>query len=418
MEHKIDRISELPEHVVEHILSFIPMRKILQLSILSKRWQNVWALLPITKFSQYIPEFDPYKYSKKLGNISDKEKEQKIQRKKDDFSYFMERSFRSRYREGLSINMFKLEMLYSESDSALLNRCIGYAIKSNVKEFDIELDEVEPECFYDQLPKSVLTAKSITKLSLDSFKLDSIFYSDINLPSLKKLSFDGVCVDDQVIQALIDGCPVVEDISFQCCYGLKSIHVSGLLKLMALELMLNPDLERVEVQASNLQSLHIYDDYQLCQINLAPSENLNRLLLHSTTITDKWLDDFLLKHPRMEILDLIFCNVLERVYILSPHMKTLNLSRCEKLDEVNINTPNLHTFGYFGGGDISFSFNTMALSEANLSFLGGTPWSVEKISFLTKLSHPKLLTWRTELVEVHTYILLSFILIINVLLTT
>jgi len=36
MKHKIDKLSELPEPIVEHILSFISLKKILQLSTLSK----------------------------------------------------------------------------------------------------------------------------------------------------------------------------------------------------------------------------------------------------------------------------------------------------------------------------------------------------------------------------------------------
>jgi hypothetical protein len=406
MEHKIDRISELPEPILEHILSFIPLEKIPQLSILSKRWQNVWALLPILEFNQYIREFNPVK----LGSISVNEKEQKIRRMKYDFNYFMEKILRSRYRQRLSINKFKLEMFdIDESDCALLNRCIGYAIESNVKEFNVELeyDQLveEPEHYY-QLPESVLTTKSITKLSLYKVKFDS-FNCDINLPSLKKLYLHEVRVEEQFIQTVIASCRVLEDISFKGCYGFKSIHVSGLPKLTVLKLKYNHDLKRVEVQASSLQSLHIDNFWIPCQINLAPCESLKELVLHGTTKTSKWLHDILLKHPRVEKLDLTGCNMLEWVYISSPHMKTLNLSRCEKLVEVNINTPNLHSLGYCGGV-ISFALNVTALLEANLDFVGTIPWHVEKIAFLANyLSHPKLLTWRTASIEVSD--LVSFI---------
>jgi hypothetical protein len=51
MKHKADRISRLPEAIVEHILLFVPLKQILQLSILSKTWQNViWTLFPIPEF--------------------------------------------------------------------------------------------------------------------------------------------------------------------------------------------------------------------------------------------------------------------------------------------------------------------------------------------------------------------------------
>ena len=48
--HKVNR--ELPEEVVEHILSFIPIEQVLQSSIFSKRWKRVWTRFPIWGFDE------------------------------------------------------------------------------------------------------------------------------------------------------------------------------------------------------------------------------------------------------------------------------------------------------------------------------------------------------------------------------
>jgi hypothetical protein len=77
MEHKIDRISELPDPILEHILSFIPTKQTLQFSILSKRWQKVWALFP-------IPDFEQHLFVNNLRKVPPNEKEQEIQRKKEE----------------------------------------------------------------------------------------------------------------------------------------------------------------------------------------------------------------------------------------------------------------------------------------------------------------------------------------------
>ncbi|PNX99113.1 F-box/LRR-repeat protein, partial [Trifolium pratense] len=37
-----DRISELPDPILSHILSFIPTKLAATTSILSKRWKSVW----------------------------------------------------------------------------------------------------------------------------------------------------------------------------------------------------------------------------------------------------------------------------------------------------------------------------------------------------------------------------------------
>ncbi|GLT72783.1 hypothetical protein SLA2020_446870 [Shorea laevis] len=284
-------------------------------------------------------------------------------------------------------------MILDESDYDHLDRYIGYAIESNVKVFNLC---VLSSCCY-KLPERVLTAKSITELRLDSCEVDS-FCSGINLSSLKKLSLNRVRMEDQFIQTLIAGCPVVEDLSFDDCRGLKSIQVSGLPKLMTLK-MIDNNLERVEMQESNLQSLYFFQ-FNTCQINLASSENLKKLEFErAPTVTDKWLHEVLLKHPQIEILDLKKCNMLERVYISSHRLKTLNLLECKNLVEVNIDTPNLHIFGY-EGDFISFSLNAMALSEANLNVGGGSSYPLEMIAFLAKLSHPKLLKWTTSFIQV------------------
>jgi hypothetical protein len=80
------------------------------------------------------------------------------------------------------------------------------------------------------------------------------FYRDINLPSLKKLVLN-INGESQVVQTLIDGCCDMEEMTFECCYELKTIQVSGVPKLMSIELLRNPQLENVEIETSNLESL-------------------------------------------------------------------------------------------------------------------------------------------------------------------
>ncbi|KAI3897033.1 hypothetical protein MKX03_015857, partial [Papaver bracteatum] len=48
-----DRISELPESLIHHILSFLPIKFIASTTILSKRWNNLWLSLPILDFTQW-----------------------------------------------------------------------------------------------------------------------------------------------------------------------------------------------------------------------------------------------------------------------------------------------------------------------------------------------------------------------------
>ncbi|TQD90268.1 hypothetical protein C1H46_024185 [Malus baccata] len=42
----VDRISELPNSLLCHILSFLPILDAAQTTILSRRWENLWTPLP------------------------------------------------------------------------------------------------------------------------------------------------------------------------------------------------------------------------------------------------------------------------------------------------------------------------------------------------------------------------------------
>jgi hypothetical protein len=48
-----DRISNLPDGVLHHILSFLPVQSIGQTSVLSTRWNYLWATFPCLDFSEF-----------------------------------------------------------------------------------------------------------------------------------------------------------------------------------------------------------------------------------------------------------------------------------------------------------------------------------------------------------------------------
>ncbi|KAE8126009.1 hypothetical protein FH972_020765 [Carpinus fangiana] len=290
MKHKADLISGLPEAIVEHIL--VPLKQILQLSILSKRWQNViWTLFPIPEIVSATLK------TSILYENSSNEKRQKIRVDKEEFNYFLERTLASRNKQRASINRLKLHQICGSSDNALMNRLIGYVIESNVKELDLILRLN----YYYQVPKSFVAAKakSITELTLR-----------------KRESYLQVHVDEQILQTLIASCPVVEEITNDC-YGLTSIHMSGLPKLIAFDLIYKPALESFEMEAPNLK----------------------KLILRLPKLTYKWLHGILSKCPLIESLDLDTCNMLKRIKISSDHMKSLTIYHCKRLVEVDIVVP-------------------------------------------------------------------------------
>lgn len=47
----LDRISTLPDHLIEHILTLMPIQDALKTCVLSKRWRYIWHTMPALRFT-------------------------------------------------------------------------------------------------------------------------------------------------------------------------------------------------------------------------------------------------------------------------------------------------------------------------------------------------------------------------------
>lgn len=53
MSEGVDRISNLPGHILHHILSFVDARAAARTSVLSRRWMYIWRSIPILDFEDF-----------------------------------------------------------------------------------------------------------------------------------------------------------------------------------------------------------------------------------------------------------------------------------------------------------------------------------------------------------------------------
>ncbi|PRQ46170.1 putative F-box domain-containing protein [Rosa chinensis] len=51
-----DTISDLPDDILYHILSFLSIKSIAQTSVLARRWGYIWASIPVLDFSKACPQ--------------------------------------------------------------------------------------------------------------------------------------------------------------------------------------------------------------------------------------------------------------------------------------------------------------------------------------------------------------------------
>ncbi|XP_041001940.1 F-box/LRR-repeat protein 25-like [Juglans microcarpa x Juglans regia] len=264
-------ITQLPDHIIHYILSLLRNTKdAARTSILSKRWRELWTSFSILKFDQQ--------------NIQE---EGNLDLRNENFKDFVDNSLKRHLEQKLSIRKLI---------STLLSR--------------------------KTLPRSVFAAKTLTGLRLYGCKLNSCGY--LKLPHLQKLYMRQVILDQQAISNLISGCPLVEDLRFIHCTGLKDLQVSGLLKLDRFEMHHFHGMEKVEITAPNLLTFWYCGSKSThCEINLVACASLKRLTLVDANMTDEVFQDRFASFPVLEKLELSKCNQLKNITISSTQITPL-----------------------------------------------------------------------------------------------
>ncbi|XP_031269574.1 F-box/FBD/LRR-repeat protein At4g26340-like isoform X1 [Pistacia vera] len=346
MENRIDnldRISALPDEILHHILSFVSLKQAVRTSVLSKSWKETWHTCPIL-----VLEDHPHRDIARVKEVLK----------------FMEQTLLNRHMEMISLRklMISLAWFWDDKFAALVDRCVCFAIGSNVKELKLRFP-----FFWGRynLPQIVFCAKSINVLELDHCTLSPPRIG-VQL-SLRKLCLVGVYVDDQMIENLFARCPLIECLTIESSKGFKSLELFSLRKLHEVEISSNAELKKVEINALNVHSVTI-TNMETCVINVACCKNLKCLVLSDLSITDDWLCNVISDFSLLQFLSITYCHKLRSIKISCPSLKELVIIGCD-LVEVKLETPNLSIFR-FHGHPISFTSNAMALSETDLYIYG------------------------------------------------
>lgn len=261
----VDCISNLPDCILHHILSFLPTKEVVKASISSKRWKNLWMSVPNLDFDDtllYASEVD-CKHSPEL----------------DSFMDFVERIIRSR--DASKVENFRLSCRVCFNPSQI-SSWISYAIMHNVRELDLCLFAEESST----IPQSMFDCKSLAILKIEmncAIEIPSCIY----LPCLKTLHLSLVTFpNDESTEQLFSSCPVLEElVLLDCdCVNLKSITISSLtLKRLTIDDLPvydpDPDGCKIKIDAKNLTCLE-YIGYLSNEILLYNIPSLVKACVH------------------------------------------------------------------------------------------------------------------------------------------
>ncbi|XP_078162255.1 F-box/LRR-repeat protein 13-like [Carex rostrata] len=206
MNDMVDWISRLPDDVLNHILSRLTAKEVVQTCILSKRWRNTWASVPVLNFQ--------------LGNFHND---------CDWFGRFVNSVFQNRGQSCLRKVVYKgrfedtshgPSMEWLDRAAFLMPRIIVVCSLSNV---DAPLI----------IPDSLFSCESLENLALcvQSVPVMTIIRpKSIALPSLKTLVLEHLSLDDDFAQKLLLGCPSLEGLRLEYCDLFISDISSNVLK--------------------------------------------------------------------------------------------------------------------------------------------------------------------------------------------
>ncbi|MED6175011.1 hypothetical protein PIB30_074500 [Stylosanthes scabra] len=185
----VDRISMLPDAILVHILSFLPLKTVVTAtSTLSKRWRDLWQSIPIVDLDD-----SPFQLQGKL----------------DRFVPFAFAVILSRDAT-LPILNFRLKYRSANVASSEVNLWLKTAIQRKV-----ETIELSPY-FYShvKLPTAILTCSSLVVLKLKNLIVDRI--STVQLPLLKTLHIDLVrFTNGEYLEMILSGCPNIHHLQIK-----------------------------------------------------------------------------------------------------------------------------------------------------------------------------------------------------------
>lgn len=186
-EENKDRLSELPEHLIYHILSFLAMKDVIGTCVLSKKWRYIWSSVPCLNFP---PTTMPIK------NEID----------------FITRCLV--LYKGLAIQKLNLSLKKSlKAGSHPVDWYIYFGLIHNVREFHLE-------CMYKSFCNYTLHQQIFACTFLTVLELK---YCNVNVPKvckldlLETLSLEGVDIGGGSFFDFTSSCPRLERVSLINC---------------------------------------------------------------------------------------------------------------------------------------------------------------------------------------------------------
>ncbi|XP_056158358.1 putative F-box/LRR-repeat protein At3g28410 isoform X2 [Syzygium oleosum] len=268
-EQGVDRIKDLPDSILIHILSLLPARDAVRTLIIpsfGRLWTSIynldfdWCLdHDCSNSSPWHCSYDEgtlLRFAEFVRRVVALHQGPRIRK----FRLHFEFSIDHQLDELMSLELEPEELAIMIRTGGLageVNRWIEFAVNRKAETLDLDfLACGYPNVGYKyELPDFVLQSSFLTELKLVSCKVN--LSTNIVMRALKVLYLKEIALNDDSTKNFIDGCPVLESLTVLDCYGLCELNcVSQKLRSVTVAPGILEE-SRVKVACPNIESLSI-----------------------------------------------------------------------------------------------------------------------------------------------------------------
>ncbi|KAJ0053739.1 hypothetical protein Pint_02167 [Pistacia integerrima] len=341
-----DRISNLPNPLIHHIMSFLPAKDATRMGILSKKWESLWLTFPIFEFDE------AWHHSRGTQTHT------------QVFLEHMQQSFSRRDSSHIQKLRIHTTSLLEDGLDQHITACITSALEGKVQEVHLTLVSRfnrETETFDGYiLPKIIFSSgSSLVTLILEDCRCGA--YDVVSFPSLKNLFMRSVHVSDRMLRNMISSSPQIHTVKLETCTGFDTLRVYNP-KLRCLVVIRCKEIKALEIGAQSLNYFKYNGVYKLvneddgsfptvslCEISNSKVSNakglfsLETLVLSFVKITFGRFFYMLSRFPNLETMKLVNSTFGEMPSVLLEKLKRFEVENCEFKGLLEMNAPNLET---------------------------------------------------------------------------
>ncbi|XBI95361.1 hypothetical protein VPH35_031845 [Triticum aestivum] len=256
-----DRLSALPDEMIQHILSHLPSEEAVRTSALSSRWRDVPARVTTVDLA------DPAKGDYGRNNMSEEA---------DDLPLcFAHKVTGAILGKAPSAPIRTLRLDVFNPFNNLLDQWIGSAVSSGAEDIDVKLRyshlsrrrlcpygsserasadfEKYERNGYTKTQNHLFRCHTLRRLRLTNWRLD--LHGTVSMGSLETLCLARIMDPKGLLQHLLSNCPRLADLTLQECPSLTKITVASA-HLRSFAVICCHHATRIKLSSSCLQSLH------------------------------------------------------------------------------------------------------------------------------------------------------------------